>query len=358
MNPDASRTDASGSPPAGRRIVTWVASLLAAAVLLWLASKRFPLWPDALVVRRPTLLWAAVAMHVPYALVRALRLRYLLDPLVAAASGGQRRRLSRALLYGSGLLSFFVIILLPFKLGELSRPLLLARGREPGVRFTEGVTSVAVERVIDGLMICALLFGGLALADAGDSGDVDAVRRGGRVMLAVFAVGLVVLLVLARRPALTTRLLQATAGRLGESIRERATSIVERFTAAIRTLYRLEHAVPLLAWSLVYWVMTVVQLWLVLHACGLDLGLAAASAIVAIVGLSIQLPLGPAQAGQFQIGMAAAFAVFLTDAQAHGPGSTFAALMYVLQVGGAAVLAVPGALLLQRGRRSGDPAPS
>jgi hypothetical protein len=82
---------------------------------------------------------------------------------------------------------------------------------------------------------------------------------------------------------------------------------------------------------------------LVARACGLPFGAAEAAAVVAIVGLAIQLPGGPAQAGSFQVGMAVALGLFGPD---HEGASSFAAIMYLLQLAGAAVLALPGALLL------------
>jgi hypothetical protein len=103
-----------------------------------------------------------------------------------------------------------------------------------------------------------------------------------------------------------------------------------------------------MGWSLVYWAITTFQLWLVLHACGVPLPPAAAAAVVAIVGLSIQLPGGPAQAGTFQIGASLALGLFLGEAELQGPGSTFAAAMYAMQLVGAAMVALPGLWLLRR----------
>jgi hypothetical protein len=89
----------------------------------------------------------------------------------------------------------------------------------------------------------------------------------------------------------------------------------------------------------------------VLLGCGLELGFADAAAVVAIVGLAIQLPGGPAQAGSFQLGMAAALGL-LTGSEQAAAASSFAALMYLLSLGGAWVLALPGVWLLARARRS------
>jgi hypothetical protein len=335
------------SPPSPRRrLLLWLASLVGGALFLWLASARLRLWPHDPSLPAPWLLVLALAVHVPYALVRAMRLRYLLDPVVAAADP-DRTGLRRSVLYGSGLVSFLVLLVLPLKLGELSRPLLLARAREPGVGLAEAIAAVATERIIDGLVICGMLFGGLSLvAELGPEAPAHLpdVRAVGQGMLAVFVVGLVVLLAAAHAPERAVALAERLPGALGE----RVAGIVRRVAEPVRPLLDPRRAVPLVGWSLLYWAITTFQLWLVLRGCGVSLPPAAAAAVVAIVGLSIQLPGGPAQAGTFQIGASLALGLFLGDAELQGPGSTFAAAMYAMQLVGAAMVALPGVWLLRR----------
>ena len=331
-------------------------SLAGGGVFLWLASHRIDLWPTSLELPRPELLWVAAALHVPYAVVRAMRLGYVFDPLVAGAGGPSR--MDRRVLYGSGFVSFLVLMVLPFKLGELSRPLLLVKGRQPGVGMAESISGVATERVVDGLIICAMLFGGLALASqtrADALGELADVQHAGRLLLSVFAIGLGVLvwcaIDLERAAALARRMTQRVSPRLADDV----VALTHRFAGAVRTLIQMRRGSAFLAWSVIYWVITTLQLWLVLAACGLELGAAEASAIVAIVGLSIQLPGGPAQAGTFQIGASLALALFVADDAIASAGSSFTAVMYLLQLLGALVMAVPGVALMAASRAPGPP---
>lgn len=329
--------------------MAWVVSLLGGAFFLWLASRRLALWPDALVLESIPLLVSAVVLHVPYAFVRAMRLRFALDPLVEAAAGPERP-FDRRVLYGSGFVSFFFLLALPFKLGELSRPILIERGRAPGVGMPEAVSAVAMERLVDGVLICGMLFGGLALGHAAgvDADRVGDVRAIGRGMLALFGVGLCVLLVGARAPSAAARLTTRIFSPIGPRIATRLGKITERVSGGVRGILALRQAFPFLAWSICYWAITTLQLWLVMAACGIEVGAAEAAAIVAIVGLSIQLPGGPAQAGTFQLGAGLALGLYLDDAALAGPGSSFAAIMYVLQLAGAGAMALVGAVLMGR----------
>ncbi len=335
-----------------RKVVLWLTSIVAAALLLLLVARfgRIDLWPDPLVLPAPWLFVAACAMQLPYTLTRAMRLRYVLDPLVAAASRTAGRRFDWRVLQASGMVSYPIVIMLPFRLGELSRPLLLTRAREPGVGIAESVSAIAVERVVDGLIIVGMLFFGLGFASlrTDDPETVAYVRGFGRLMAITFVLGLVVLLAAAARPALLEQSVgRILPGRLGE----RAAAAAGRIAGTIAVLFDWRRGVPFVIWSLIYWSLTVCQLWLVLLACGLDLQFADAAAIVAIVGLAIQLPGGPAQAGSFQLGMAAALGL-LTGPERAAAASSFAALMYLLSLGGAWLLALPGAWLLARARRS------
>lgn len=338
----------------------WLASLLAAALLLALVVRfgRIDLWPDPLVLPRPWLFVAACALQVPYTLTRALRLRFVLDPLVARALAGDEatnvRRFDWRVLQGSGMVSYPIVIMLPFRLGELSRPLLLTRASEPGVGFAESVSAIAVERVVDGLVVVGMLFFGLgfaSLAAGPESVDTIAYVRGfGRLMALTFVLGLLVLIAAAARPSTLERIVSRTVpGRFGQ----RAAAAAGRVAATIAVLLDWRRGLPFLLWSLIYWTLTICQLWLATLACGLGLGFAEAAAVVAIVALAIQLPGGPAQAGSFQLGMAAALGLLTTPSE-HDAASSFAALMYLLQLGGACALALPGAWLLARAR-AGSP---
>lgn len=330
------------TPRPGRTLLLWLASLVAGGLLLWLVSRRLELWPGDLQIPRPDLLLAAAALHVPYSLARSLRLRYALDPRVRAATGDPRARLPRDLLHGSGLVAFFVILLLPLRLGELSRPLILARAGVPGVGLPEAIAAVASERAVDGLLVVSLLLLGVANAD-GLLASAAGVTHMGQLMGLLFLALVLGLVTLALTPP-------RWLDRLAAAFPTRLARFLRHFAVTLRDLAAPRTGLPLVAWSLVYWALTVGQLWLVLHACGLTLGLAAAAAIVGIVGLSIQLPGGPAQVGSFQVGSFTALTLLVPEADLQGPGACFVAVSYLLGLLGAAALALPGAWLLARAR--------
>lgn len=339
-----------------RTALLWVASLVVGGLLLWLARTRLgvSLVPDVFTLEHPVLLWTAIAIVIPYAWIRASRLRWVLDPLVVEATG---TRFDRAHLLGSGWVSYLVLMVLPFKVGEVSRPLLLAAARQPGVGVPEAVGAVGIERIVDGLLVCAMLFGGIALSDAvrfplGD--ELADVQWFGQLMLAAFGLALAVALWISRAPTRWGARVQAMFAFAGPRVSQALARAVERLGHAFAQLAELRRVLPLAVASLVYWSLTILQLALVARSCGVQLGAPEAAAVVAIVGLSIQLPGGPAQTGTFQVGAGAAVALFV-DPFAHADAvGSFVALMFGVQLGGAVAMALPGALLLAAGRRRGN----
>jgi hypothetical protein len=321
-------------------------SVVGALVLGWMASSRLPLWPERWELAAPGWLLAGILAYFPYTWIRAERIRRLLE----AELDDEGEGLPTALVQGSGWLSFLAVIALPFRLGEFSRPVLLARAEYPGLDFTAALTAQAVEKILDGLTIVGLLFVGLALSEPAAEG-LDSVREVGRWMTLVFGFGLVGLLVFSRMPTTLGKLVRAI---IPGSFGERLAALAERVATSVAPLWRASVGVPVLAQTVVYWVITVGQLWAVARGFGIELDLAAAAAVVAIVGLSIQLPGGPAQLGSFQLGMTGALILYvdMQSASTLAAASAFSAGMYLLQVFGALLMALPGLWLLRRSQRA------
>lgn len=349
-----------GRPRSRRRAaLLWSLSLVASLVMLWVARAQFGvrLVPDAFAVVDVGAAVLAIGLHPIYAALRAGRLAFALDPVVAHAGGEPRARFDRGALYGSGFVSFLVLLVLPLKLGEASRPLLLAQARQPGVGLAEAVAAVGLERVIDGLLICTMLFGGLAAAHAqteafAGADQLATVSRFGQGMGAIFLGALVCAVLAARAPAAwgrgVARVFAPLSSRLGAVLGR----VVERLAETFAALLHARRLLALVLVSVGYWAVTVLQLWAVARASGLPLSAAAATATVAIIGLSIQLPGGPAQTGTFQVGAAAALSLFVDLARVGDPAHAFVATMFALPLLGAVVMAIPGAWLLARVRRA------
>src|SRR5690606_12695147 len=115
----------------------------------------------------------------------------------------------------------------------------------------ESVSAVAVERLVDGILICGMLFGGLALGSATgvDADRIGDVRAIGRSMLVVFALGLGVLLLAARSPGGAQALVRRMAAPLGAKVSSRLEELTRRISSGAAGILALPRAFPFLVWS-------------------------------------------------------------------------------------------------------------
>jgi uncharacterized membrane protein YbhN (UPF0104 family) len=109
------------------------------------------------------------ATMVPTHLFRAWRWKYLLRPVGVSLSFGRLMTISTV--------GFMAILALPFRLGEFARPYYVVRGGQS--RMSALLGTVAVERIVDGLVLSILFFVTYVLAfRAGGAGLL--VGSGGR----------------------------------------------------------------------------------------------------------------------------------------------------------------------------------
>ncbi|HET6585679.1 MAG TPA: lysylphosphatidylglycerol synthase transmembrane domain-containing protein [Nannocystaceae bacterium] len=264
---------------------------------------------------------------VPFHLLRAIRWWWLVRGL-----GPVPARDALAV----GLAGYMWIAALPLRIGELARPLLLAERNAIPVARSLGV--VAVERVVDGLLVCGMFFAGAAGTTLGDSHPT--VRAVAWTTMALFAGGLVLLVVLGWRPAGLGAAVQAGLGRAAPRLADAVSGFATSIGEGLRQLPRTGALVWFLLVTLAYWVCNVAGMWLLARGVGLPLSLAGATVLTAVMNLVLVAPGGPAQLGTFQGGVALGLALLVPDEVVRVQGSVFAFVLYLAQLGSIVVLGI------------------
>ncbi len=329
-------TSAPRSPPArlGLRIVL---SLLITAVIVVLVSHRVDAVPDDL--RVP--LWlipAYLATLLVYFLARAGRWWFLVRPLgvvppttvLAIACAG-----------------FLWILLLPWRLGEFVRPLLLARAS--AIPFSQALGTVALERVVDGLIVCGMFFAATATLPAAPA--IASLYTACLGVAALFGAALLVLLALAVWPRAAGELVHRSLGRFAPGLADRLAELARGIAEGLAAL---PSARPLLLFVLVtlaYWAANAFGMWMLARGCGVPLGLAETFAALAVLNLTLLIPGPPAHVGTFQLGLLTGLALFLPPATVAGPGAVFAFYLYVCQLAMIVILGLAASLRLRWGWR-------
>lgn len=245
--------------------------------------------------------------------IRAFRWRWL----IAAP-----KPLSNSRLFSATMVGFMANNLLPFRLGEFVRPMVLAR-RESLSR-TRLLATIVVERVID--MITLLAIFGIALLLHPISSDTAAGRltNAGAALLVGLCVGLtVVLVVLERTPALMGRLLDALGSRLPGGVGKRLVNAFHHFAEGL-TLFR---DLPRLLWvfllSFLMFGVFALCLTISMWSLHLDIPWYGGLIMLVITAIGIMVPAAPGYIGTLNIACDAGLALFGVSREVSVPFAWF-----------------------------------
>ncbi|HVY36390.1 MAG TPA: lysylphosphatidylglycerol synthase transmembrane domain-containing protein [Polyangia bacterium] len=254
-------------------------------------------------------------------LFRTLRWEYLLRAL------GTSLPFRRLLPISS--VGFMAILALPVRLGEFVRPYLVSRERN--VRMSTMVGAVAVERIVDGLMISILFFVAY-LASAGDLFTRE-LRAAAWLSLGGF-VGLTLFLVLAqiwtdRTIALALRLTLLTW--LAPSRAQQAGEKLRALISGFRALADRKNFSIFLIQSVVYWASNGVGMWILARQMHLPISLGAAFVIMAFTGVVLSLPNSPGLVGQFHAAIKLGLTAYVPKAVVNSSGMAYAIVLHGIQ---------------------------
>ena len=243
---------------------------------------------------------------------------------------------------------FMAIQALPVRLGEFVRPYFVVRAGQS--RMSAVLGTVAVERIVDGLII-SLIFFATYLLSAGGTWPPELVV-GAWVSLLGFVTALAFLAAALRFPdravktALALTLLPRLAPALAHKIHDKLHALIAGFAA----LKQPRHLVPFVVQSLLYWGANGLGMWLLARSMNLPVPLLAAYAAMSFTGVLISLPNSPGLVGQFHLGVVLALAAYLPgDVQTRSAALAYATLLHGIQfiwytlVGFIALPFVPGA---------------
>lgn len=304
--------------PSQRQVwLRWLAGLAVGALFTWWSAKSWPL--DALLGGTLSIgndqhghlslqsvhaqggqIWAvevsAIGVYALFLTVihwlRVLRWKPLLEPYASVPL----RALNRV-----GAVGFMAVFLLPLRLGELTRPLMLARqgaGHKP-VRFAAGLGTIALERVLDGLLVTGLLFVVLQEIHPLTLARFPQVQVGAWASLGVFTVALGGLVATLVAREFTLRWTRRIIGAVSQGLADKVIGLVTAFVDGLAVLKSPWHVVQFIGLTVVYWGVNGLGVWLFARGFGLQMPIVAAYAMMSCVVVGMMIPNAPANAGSF-----------------------------------------------------------
>ena len=309
--------------------------LLSVLLLYWVFHDKNPQALSAALMRAswPALALAAL-LNLAHNAFRVLRWGWLLDPV--------RPGVPFRPMFSAVILGFMTTLLVPGRVGELVRPALLS-GRED-LPLGPCLGTVVADRLLDGVAIVALFAVGSLNAHfvAGSAGLAGEIRVTAAVALAVIVTGLVLLV-----------LMSTFAERLDGWLSRRVAPLrwggrvalgLSRGVDALRSPRRL---VPIVAYSLVVWLVIGLATWTGIRAAGANIGFSDTLVMLPLLALGVSLPT-PGGVGGYhalmQFGLVSLFGVDPTVAAGAGILMHLAIVLPVLVLG-AVLLYVDGVSL-------------
>lgn len=207
-------------------------------------------------------------------------------------------------LFSATCIGFLCNMVLPLRVGEVVRPVLLARRTGTPVQAVLG--SVLLERLLDMVTILGFLGAVVALVPVS-----EAIRRGG-IVFVIFALATVPLVIaLQRRHPLAMRLVEHAFAVLPARLRERARHALDGFIDGLQGIGGAGAFARIALYSLYLWAAIAGVFALGFVACGLPVPLVTgALALVTVVAGAVSAPSAPGFIGTFQFGCVTALALF------------------------------------------------
>jgi hypothetical protein len=261
--------------------------------------------------------------------VRTVRWGLLLRPIVT---------LPFARLNAVTAVGFMALMLLPFRLGELARPLLIADGRK--VRTSAALSSVVAERAGDGLFTGLLLVVALFSVPAGTAG-LRMFRVGGALVTAAFATVVAFLVFAYRSRVGAVALVRGALHWLSPRLSERAAGMLDAFIHGLRVLPGPGSLAAFFGLTALYWGLVTVSLAVLAAGFGFRLGVAEACTLVGVLVVGVMIPAGPGMLGTFQGAIVNGLSLFAPPEAVATRGAAYANVLWAAQLVQVTALGVP-----------------
>lgn len=223
-------------------------------------------------------------------MIRAWRWRVLMAPV--------KRRVGMYNLTSTMFIGFMISFIVPFRIGEVARPVLLARREK--VSTTATIATVALERLFDVMTVMALLAvfvltargRGLVSSTGGAGAEHQAsvyLREAIIATAGLVAVALPIVLVLVLFPDFVKKTLHALHGRR-HGAAARLTEFLEKLISGLGIMRRKKQLLQSIALSFLMWLAIDLSILLGVRAFDLRLGFTDMFLLIVPLGLGIVMP--------------------------------------------------------------------
>jgi uncharacterized protein (TIRG00374 family) len=305
-----------------KRVLQIVAGLAISAGALWLTLRGKDLgaiWEATraadyryLVAYLPIL----IAIH----LIRTVRWGLLLKPVA---------RVSFARLNAVSAVGFMGLTLLPFRLGEFARPLLIS---EKGtLRTSSALSSIVVERAADGVFMGLVLV--LALLGLPDTTPgIRFLRIGGVLVTGAFAAAIAFLVFAYRNRAAAVSFAARLIHPISAKAAARISGMLDAFIHGLRVLPGGRSVALFFALTAAYWALNAYGMGVLAAGFGFHLSPLEGCILLGVLVVGVMIPAGPGMIGTFQGAIAVGLSLIAPAQAVATRGVAYANMLWAAQL--------------------------
>jgi hypothetical protein len=298
-----------------KRLAQLLIGLAVSGVCIWLSMRNIDLTSVWSALRHSSMAGFAAAMALTLVgfWLRAVRWRLLI---------GAQRRLGTGSLFSATMIGFMTNNVLPFRLGELVRPWVLARREK--LSKTTLLATVVVERAVDMLTLLAIL--GVSLALYPLHGDTDAgrmVQAGAGLLLALSLALTAFVIAIERQPRLAHAFTDWCTSFLPSASRGQVARALGHFIEGLGLFRDLRRLAWVMALSIVMFLVISVALSISMWSLGIHIAWYGGLMMLVITAIGIMVPAAPGYIGTLNLACVAGLALFHVGRDQAVPFSWF-----------------------------------
>lgn len=330
------------------RIRTALVTLLAIALFAWFLSRANLAAVAGEIARaRVDLIVWAILLATVMPIVRAIRWRYLLDPIGPTRFGPVLR---------ATILGFAALALLPARAGDVLRPYIVARTE--GLNGASVFATIVMERALDLIAVLTLLaafvwvFDGRAILPPGLLAPIQASAT---VAAAIVVVLMAVMWTLATHPERIGRLVSRSDRLLPHRVAHALAKLARTFSEGFAVAREPGDLAIAFVWSFPLWVTIAFQAWLITRAFGIVIPVSASFLLQALLVIGVAVPT-PGGIGSFHEAYRIAVTTFFgapNDAAVSAALVLHAVSFFTSLVPGVVIMARDGLSVAGLGRLAG-----
>ena len=296
-------------------------SFVIGAIFIWLAVKDVRLENVLKIVSEVNLLTVLIFILLTFLrqLFRTIRWKILLDSIYKESFKN---------IFSAANIGFMAVMLIPFRLGEFVRPILITRKNR--INVSKAFATVVVERVFDGIITIGMLI--IAVIWFGHNKIPLVIVQGAYLALLIFGGGLFVIIISIVKKETTLfifeKLLNLIFKNKVKKI-EKLLLILESFFEGLNSFKSLKSVIMFIFWTIMGWIVSLLPLYILMNSMGMDVPFSATLVLIAFVTIAVLIPAGPALAGNFEYGVLLALSMYNISAE---QSLAFAFIVHIIEV--------------------------